>query len=76
MVSVTAPRAGVTLGFVLLILLSSFAAEAQEPSKTARIGFLSLSAGPTQDRERPQADDSAGVAAACRRGHTRGAVIE
>ena len=43
----TAARAGATLGFVLSILLSSFAAEAQEPSKTARIGFLSLSAGPT-----------------------------
>src|SRR5262245_52376292 len=43
----TIPRSVATIGLVLALLLSSHAAKAQQPAKTARIGLLSLSSGPT-----------------------------
>jgi putative ABC transport system substrate-binding protein len=56
MVRKTAPRSVATIGLVLALLLSSHATEGQQPPKTARIGFLSLSSGPT-----PTMDISAGL---------------
>jgi putative tryptophan/tyrosine transport system substrate-binding protein len=44
------------ISLVLAVLVSSFAADAQQPGKTARIGFLSLSPGPN-----PNVDMSHGL---------------
>jgi ABC-type uncharacterized transport system substrate-binding protein len=45
-VNVTAPRSVATISLIFSLLLACFAAEAQPPAKTARIGVLSLASGP------------------------------